>query len=378
MGSSVDIDKLISDLNKKYSTDGRKRIGLASEVVKPRVRIPTGCFTLDAMLGGGIPVGVATELAGTAGSGKTTLALYTIAQAQRMFADTTQIYIAAEGPLTMESLELARVDPARVLVFEPFEYAEKAMDALKDILREVRGVINVIVIDSVAALAPYMEVESVERGGMEGQTVGVLARVMDKFYRVFVGTGLFSESAVIAINQFRQQVSTTPLPPTVKGGMSAQYFPKLRLWLTTSPSRRLKRSDVQGLEAIPGMPDFSMYSKDDALGHEVDVQIVKDNTGGVPGRRATYRVIYNYGYDNFQPVVSYAERLGLVVRKGAYYQYNDLKVQGLYPFILECMNSGRWDRLVASVMEQVLSDKLTRCQGNGDGAEVELDDRFFE
>lgn len=372
---SVDLARVISDLNRKYSQDGRKRIGLATEMVKPRARIPTGCFMLDVVLGGGIPMGVATELAGTPGSGKTTLAMYTIAQAQRLFPDTVQVYISAEGPLVPDVLELARVDPARMVIFEPFEYAERAMDALKDILREIRSAVNVIVIDSVAALAPYMEVESVERGGMEGQTVGVLARVMDKFYRVFIGTGLFSEAAVIAINQFRQQVSTTPLPPTVKGGMSAQYFPKLRIWLTTSASRRLKRSDVQGLESLPGMPDFSLYGKDDALGHEVDVQVVKDNTGGVPGRRATYRVIYGYGYDNFQPVVGYAERLGLVARKGAYYQYDDIRAQGLYPFILQCIHAARWDELVSTVMSHVL--RADSAPTAVDGGESDVEQQLF-
>lgn len=372
---AVDLSKLVSDLNKKYGGDGRQRIGIASEIVKPRVRIPTGCFAVDAALRGGIPVGVVTEVAGTPGSGKTTLALHVIAQAQRIFPESVQVYIAAEGPLSPESMELARVEPSRLLVFEPFEYAERAMDALKDILRQIRGAVSVVAIDSVAALAPYMEVESTEKHGMEGQTVGVLARLMDKFYRIGVGSGMFSESAVLAINQFRQQVSTTPLPPTVKGGMASQYYPKLRLWLTTSASRRLKRSDVQGLETLPGMPDFSLYGKDDALGHEVDVQVVKDNTGGIPGRRFTYRVIYGYGYDNFHPVVSYAERLGLVVRKGAYYQYNDLKVQGLYPFILECMNSGRWDPLVDAVMQRVLSD--TRPIQVSDSEEV-FDESIFD
>lgn len=371
---SVDLSKLLSDLNKKYGGDGRQRIGIASEMVKPRIRIPTGCFAADAALRGGIPVGVVTEVAGTPGSGKTTLALHVVAQAQRIFPESVQVYIAAEGPLSPEGIDLARVDPARLLVFEPFEYAERAMDALKDILREIRHLVPVVVIDSVAALAPYMEVESAERHGMEGQTVGVLARLMDKFYRVGVGSGMFSECAVLAINQFRQQVGTTPLPPTVKGGMASQYYPKLRLWLTTSPSRRLKRSDVPGLESLPGMPDFGLYGKDDALGHEVDVQVVKDNTGGIPGRRFTFRVIYGYGYDNFQPVVSYAERFGLLVRRGSYYQYDDLKVQGLYPFIVECMNTGRWDSLVETVMNRVLSESRPMWSVS---AEDELDESIF-
>lgn len=367
---SADLSKLIESLNKKYASDGRPRIGLASQIIKPRVRIPTSCFALDALLGGGIPMGVTTELAGTPGSGKTTLAMYTVAQAQRMFPDRIQVYISVEGPLTPDTLELAQVDASRILIFEPFEYAEKAMDALKDVLKELQGSVGVVVLDSVAALAPYLEVESVERGGMEGQTVGVLSRVLDKFYRVFVCTGLLGDAAVIAINQFRQQISTTPLPPTVKGGFSSQYYPKLRLYLTTSPSRRLRQSDVQGMEGLPGM-NFSMYGKDDAVGHEVDVQVVKDNTGGSPWRRTTYRVIYGYGFDNFQPVISYAERFGLIVRRGSYYQYDDLKVQGLYHFILQCMHTGRWQSLVDAVMERVLTNRHVGGTEDGELAFLE-------
>ena len=353
---TTEVGKLISELNKKYSADGKPKIGLATEIVKKRERIPTGCFTLDSIIEGGIPMGVVTELAGSPGAGKTTLALHVVGRAQRLHLESYQVYISAEGPLHPKALELARVDSSRVIVFEPFEYGEKAMNALKDILRELQSHIDVVVLDSVAALAPYMEIESVEKGGIEGQTVGVLARVMDKFYRVFIGTGLFSEAAVIAINQFRQQVSTTPLPPTVKGGQSSQYFPKLRIWITTSASRKIRRSDVQGLETLPGMPDFSLLGKDDAIGHEVDVQIVKDNTGGSPYRKATYRVIYEYGYDNFHPIVLYAERIGLVVRRGSYYQYGDIKSQGLYQFINDCINTGVWDQLVQTVMGRVIEE----------------------
>ncbi|GIV21859.1 MAG: protein RecA [Armatimonadota bacterium] len=367
-----ELTDVIERLNRKYAADGKKRIGLATEMIKPRERIPTGCFMLDAILGGGIPMGVVTELSGSAGSGKTTMAMYTVAMSQRMHPDSVQVYISAEGPLHPHALELAKVDPSRVVIFEPFEYAERAMDALKDILKEIRGSVSVVVLDSVAALAPYMEVESVERSGMEGQTVGVLSRVIDKFYRVFTGTGLFAESAVIAVNQFRQQVGSTPLPPTVKGGMSSQYFPKLRIWLTSSPSRRLKRSDVKGLEVLPGIPDFSAYGDNDAVGHEVDVQIVKDNTGGIPFRRGMYRVIYGYGYDNFQPVVTYGERFGLLVRKGAYYQYRDLKVQGLYPFIAECMSTGMWDELASEVMKRVIQKPQAIVQ------EVAADEGLFQ
>ena len=350
-----ELSKLIGDLNKKYSPEGKPKIGLASEIVKFRERIPTGCFMLDAVIGGGIPVGVVTEISGSPGVGKTTLALHTIGQAQRRHGDTYQVYISAEGPITPASLELAKVDTSRVVVFEPFEYGEKAMNALKDILRELRGNIDVIVLDSVAALAPYMEIESVEMGGIEGQTVGILARVMDKFYRVFIGTGMFGDSAVIAINQFRQQVSTVPLPPTVKGGESSRFFPKLRIWITTSPSKKIKLGDAGGLESLPGMPDFSMLGKNDAIGHEVDIQIIKDNlrTKPVP-EKVSYRVIYGYGYDNFQPVVHYGERVGLIVRRGAYYQYGDIKSQGLYQFILDCIQAGVWSGLVQQVMERTV------------------------
>ena len=350
---STTLEQVINELNKKFSDDGRPRIGLASEMVKPIQRIPTGCFMLDASLKGGIPIGLVTEIAGSPGSGKTTLAMYTVAQAQRMLPETFQIYVAAEGPLPPTTLELARVDPSRVVIFEAFRYAEQAMDALRAMLSKMRGECSLVVIDSVAAFAPFLEIESVEKNGMEGQTVGATSRVIEKFYRLYIGGGLVSYPATISINQFRQQISSTPLPPTVKGGMASQYYPKLRIYLTTSPSKRLKRSDMQGLESVPGIPDFSLYGKDDALGHEVDVQVVKDNTGGIPGRRFTYRVIYGYGYDNFQPIVAYAERFGLVVRRGAYYQYGDTKVQGLYPFIVELMTAGYWDRLVSEVMGRI-------------------------
>mgnify|MGYP001049651585 CR=1 FL=1 len=352
---SASLDKLIDELNRRYSPEGKPKIGIASEVVKPRERIPTGCFRLDAALEGGIPMGVVTEIAGSPGAGKTTLALHVIGRAQRLHPETYQVYISAEGPLSPDSFTLAGVDPSRVVVFEPFEYAEKAMNALKDILRGLSGGIDVIVLDSVAALAPYMEIESVEKGGIEGQTVGILARVMDKFYRVFVGTGLFSESAVIAVNQFRQQVSAVPLPPTVKGGESSKYYPKLRLWLTTSPSKKIKLGDAGGMETLPGMPDFSMLSKTDPIGHEVEAQIIKDNLRTRPmEEKISYRVIYGYGYDNFQPVVHYGEKIGVVVRKGAYYQYGDIKSQGLYQFITDCIHAGVWDELVRTVMGRVM------------------------
>ncbi len=333
----------------KKGMDGR--VGLASELLKPLERIRTGCLAVDRAIGGGFPRGIVSEIMGDAGTGKTTMAMQVVANAQRLYPDSLQVVISAEGKMSPYTFELTKADPDRVVIFYPMDYGEQALNALKLVLKELRDDVSVIVIDSVASLAPYVEMVEDEKDGLEGQTVGAHARQMSTFLRRYVGSGLLDSAATILINQLRQQVSTVPLPPTSTGGRAMTYYPKIRIKLTTSSSRRVRKSEVEAMQVLPGMPDWSLLGKDDAVGHDVDFEVVKDNIGvsvsdPLVQKKGTFRIIYQFGYDNFATAIGIAVAKGIVSQRGAYYQYGDVKVQGLYAFIKELIVNGLWQEVV--------------------------------
>lgn len=352
----------------------RGRFGLASRVLQKRERIPTGCLIMDHLIGGGIPIGRVTELAGTAGSGKTTMALYTIAQAQKLHPRSVQMFVDAEAGLDADDprWEMTGIDLDRLILFYPIDYGEKTLDAMRKELARLGSYdpntgtgVDLVVIDSIASLAPYIDIDAMDRHGLEGQTVGTHARMVSKAYRVLVGTGMLDGCATLAINQLRHSVSMTPMPPSTTGGMASTYYPKLRVWLTTSRSRRIKRADIADLEELPGMPDFSFLSKEEAVGHEVDVEVIKNNAGGLPYRKGTFRVIYGYGYDNLTATLTLAIQFGLVEQKGSVFRYGDTSERGRGGFIRQMVQSGVWSELERLVRAHLFGTRPTAslCMG---------------
>jgi len=259
--------------------------------------IPTGAVNLDAAVGvGGVPRGRITEIYGPESSGKTTLALHVAASAQKRGG--VAAYIDAEHALDVEYAKKLGVDIENLLVSQP-DTGEEGLEIAEILVRS--GAVDVIVIDSVAALVPKAEIE----GDMGDSHVGLQARLMSQALRKLAGSINRSKTSVIFINQLREKIGVMfGNPETTTGGRALKFYASLRL-------------DVRRIGAVK--------ERDAVTGSRVRVKVVK-NKVAPPFRQAEFDVMFNEGISREGLLVDIGAEANIVDKSGAWYSYGKERI----------------------------------------------------
>ncbi|MFO7588238.1 MAG: recombinase RecA [Gemmatimonadota bacterium] len=283
----------INQIERQHGKGAIMRLGADGARVKIAA-IPTGALSLDQATGiGGIPRGRVTEIFGPESSGKTTLTLHVIANAQR--EGGVAAFVDAEHALDVQYAERLGVDVENLLVSQP-DTGEQALEIAEVLVRS--GALDVVVIDSVAALVPRAEIE----GEMGDSHVGLQARLMSQALRKLTGAIGRSRAAVIFTNQIREKIGVMfGNPETTSGGRALKFYASLRL-------------DIRRIASIK--------EGNEQVGNRTRVKVVK-NKCAPPFRQAEFDIMFNEGISRSGVLVDLGEENGIVNRSGAWYSYGD-------------------------------------------------------
>ena len=290
------LELAIKQIDKTFGKGTLIRLG--DKVVVPTETISTGSLGLDLALGvGGLPKGRVIEIYGPESSGKTTLTLHAIAECQK--AGGVCAFIDAEHALDVVYAKNLGVDTDNLLVSQP-DFGEQALEILETVIRS--GAVNLVVVDSVAALTPKVEID----GDMDDQQVGVQARLMSKALRKITGLLNKMNCTVIFINQIRMKIGMTGYgsPETTTGGNALKFYSSVRL-------------DIRRIATLK--------QGENSIGNRVKVKVVK-NKVAAPFKQAEFDIMFGEGISKTGELVDYGVKLDIVDKAGAWFSYGDSKI----------------------------------------------------
>jgi len=290
------LEMALSQIEKQFGKGAVMKLGDAAARISVSI-VPSGCLELDIALGvGGMPRGRIVEIYGPEASGKTTLALHVVAEAQKLGGAAA--FIDAEHALDPTYAGNLGVDVENLYVSQP-DTGEEALQICEALVRS--SAIDVIVIDSVAALVPKAEIE----GDMGDSHVGLQARLMSQALRKLAGVISKSNTIVIFINQLREKVGVMfGNPETTPGGKALKYYASIRL-------------DVRRIDSIK--------NGNDIVGNRTRIKVVK-NKVAPPFKVAECDMIYGEGISRESSVLDLAVNNKIVLKSGAWYYYGDMRM----------------------------------------------------
>ena len=290
------LDLAIKQMDKAFGKGALIRLG--DKVVEPIESISTGSLGLDLALGiGGLPKGRVIEIYGPESSGKTTLTLHAIAQCQK--AGGICAFIDAEHALDVIYAKNLGVDTDNLLVSQP-DFGEQALEILETVIRS--SAVDLIVIDSVAALTPKVEID----GDMDDMQVGVQARLMSKALRKITGILHKTNTTVIFINQIRMKIGMTGYgsPETTTGGNALKFYSSIRL-------------DIRRIA--------SLKQAEEIIGNRTKVKVVK-NKVAPPFKVVEFDIMFGKGISKMGELIDYGVKMDIIDKAGAWFSYNDSKI----------------------------------------------------
>lgn len=290
------LEAALSTIERQFGKGSIMRLGDSKAKLQVN-SISTGIIALDMALGiGGVPRGRVVEIFGPESSGKTTVALHIVAEAQRNGG--TAAFIDAEHALDPNYAQKLGVDTENLLVSQP-DTGEQALEIAEALVRS--GAIDVIVIDSVAALVPRAEIE----GDMGDAHVGLQARLMSQALRKLTGAISKSNTITVFINQIREKVGIMfGNPETTPGGRALKFYSSIRM-------------DVRKIETLK--------SGSEIIGSRTRVKIVK-NKIAPPFKQADFDIIYGEGVSKESGLIDLASELDIIAKSGTWYSYNDQRL----------------------------------------------------
>lgn len=295
-GKEKAISLALSQIERQFGKGAIMRLGAEPSALDVAV-IPTGAISLDAALGvGGIPRGRVTEIFGPEASGKTTIALHIIAEAQK--TGGIAAFIDAEHALDPVYAQKLGVKTDELLISQP-DTGEQALEIAETLVRS--GAVDVVVIDSVAALVPKAELD----GEMGDPQMGLQARLMSQALRKLTGIISKSKTAMIFLNQIRQKIGMfVGNPETTTGGNALKFYASMRL-------------DIRRINQVK--------EGEEVTGSRVRVKVVK-NKVAPPFRQAEFDIMYGEGISREGDLLDLAAERGLITKSGAWYSYHDERI----------------------------------------------------
>jgi recombination protein RecA len=294
-GRRAMLDKAVGDIVKRYGDGSIMRLGDAHKMTIDA--IPTGSLSLDLALGiGGIPRGRITEIYGPESSGKTTICQHIVAEVQKVGG--TAAYVDMEHALDPIYAAKCGVDVDNLLVSQP-DTGEQALEITETLVRS--GAVDLVVIDSVAALVPRSEIE----GDMGDAQMGAMARLMSQALRKLSGAINQTKTSVIFTNQLRMKIGVMfGNPETTTGGNALKFYASVRL-------------DVRRIQSIKIGAEI--------VGNRTRVRVVK-NKVAPPFRTAEFDIMYNEGISKVGDLIDLATQLGIVDKRGAFFSFNETRL----------------------------------------------------